>query len=90
MRARVPFNLWRASHWINHRFKRGARPMERDYSHYWTHNVHVTTSGNYNTRGLKFCIEELGVDRCLYAIGELSCAYGVEGPNILTLTRYTV
>ncbi|KAF2826359.1 amidohydrolase-like protein 2 [Ophiobolus disseminans] len=64
----IPFNLWRASHWINHPFKRGSRPMKHDYSYYWTHNVSITTSGNYNTRGLKFCIEELGLDRCLYAI----------------------
>ncbi|KAF2443702.1 amidohydrolase-like protein 2 [Karstenula rhodostoma CBS 690.94] len=64
----VPFNLWRASHWINHPFKRGSRPMKEDYSYYWRHNVNITTSGNYNTRGLKFCIEEIGLDRCLYAI----------------------
>ncbi|KAH7073621.1 amidohydrolase-like protein 2 [Paraphoma chrysanthemicola] len=64
----IPFNLWRASHWINHPFKRGSRPMKHDYSYYWTRNVSITTSGNYNTRGLKFCIEELGLDRCMYAI----------------------
>lgn len=44
--------------------------MKEDYSYYFTHNVNITTSGNYNTRGLKFCIEEIGLDRCLYAIGE--------------------
>lgn len=66
----VPFNLWRASHWINKPFKRDARPMKHDYTYYWTHNVSITTSGDYNTRGLKFCIEEIGLERCLYAIGE--------------------
>ncbi|KAH7117717.1 amidohydrolase-like protein 2 [Dendryphion nanum] len=64
----IPFNLWRASHWINHPFKRGSRPMKYDYSHYFARNVSITTSGNYNTRGLKFCIEEIGLERCLYAI----------------------
>ncbi|PVH98425.1 amidohydrolase-like protein 2 [Periconia macrospinosa] len=64
----IPFNLWRATHWINHPFKRGHRPMKHDYSYYWTHNVFISTSGNFNTRGLKFCIEELGIDRCLFAI----------------------
>ncbi|KAH5336451.1 hypothetical protein HBI23_048380 [Parastagonospora nodorum] len=64
----IPFNLWRASHWINKPFKRGARPMKHDYTYYWTHNVSITTSGDYNTRGLKFCIEEIGLERCLYAI----------------------
>jgi 2,3-dihydroxybenzoate decarboxylase len=44
--------------------------MEHDYTYYWTHNVSITTSGDYSTRGLKFCIEELGLERCLYAIGE--------------------
>jgi 2,3-dihydroxybenzoate decarboxylase len=43
--------------------------MKHDYTYYFTHNVSITTSGNYNTRGLKFCIEEIGLDRCLYAIG---------------------
>jgi 2,3-dihydroxybenzoate decarboxylase len=46
--------------------------MKHDYTYYWTHNVSITTSGDYNTRGLKFCIEELGLDRCLYAIGKSS------------------
>ncbi|KAF2463594.1 amidohydrolase-like protein 2 [Lindgomyces ingoldianus] len=64
----IPFNLWRASHWINHPFKRGTRPMKQDYSYYFKNNVSITTSGNYNTRGLKYCIEEIGLDRCLYAI----------------------
>jgi 2,3-dihydroxybenzoate decarboxylase len=44
--------------------------MKHDYTYYWTHNVSITTSGDYNTRGLKFCIEELGLDRRLYAIGK--------------------
>lgn len=43
--------------------------MAHDYSYYWTHNVSISTSGNYNTRGLKYCIEEIGLDRCMYAIG---------------------
>ncbi|KAH8726087.1 amidohydrolase-like protein 2 [Phaeosphaeriaceae sp. PMI808] len=64
----IPFNLWRASHWLNHPFKKGSRPMKHDYTHYWTHNVSITTSGNFNTRGLKYCIDEIGLGRCLYAI----------------------
>ncbi|KAF2006128.1 amidohydrolase-like protein 2 [Amniculicola lignicola CBS 123094] len=64
----IPFNLWRANHWINHPWKRDSRPMKQDYGYYWKHNVSITTSGNFNTRGLKYCIEELGLDRCLFAI----------------------
>jgi 2,3-dihydroxybenzoate decarboxylase len=46
--------------------------MKHDYTYYWTHNVSISTSGNYNTRGLKFCIDEIGLDRCMYAIGRFS------------------
>jgi len=64
----IPFNLWRACHWYNHPNKKASRPSKEDYKYYFTNNVHITTSGNYSTAGLKFCIEELGVERCLYAI----------------------
>jgi len=70
MSGRIPFNLWRASHWINHPFKRDTRPCKEDYKYYFTHNVFITTSGFFSTQGLKFCINEIGVDRCLYSIGK--------------------
>ena len=63
--------------------------MEEDYSYYWKRNVSITTSGNYNTRGLKYCIDEIGLDRCLYAIGKsllLGCNIG--DPD--RMTRYTI
>jgi hypothetical protein len=69
MFSSIPFNLWRACHWYNNPIKKGSRPSKEDYKYYFTHNVHITTSGNFSTAGLKFCIEELGVERCLYAIG---------------------
>jgi 2,3-dihydroxybenzoate decarboxylase len=50
--------------------KKATRPSKEDYRYYFTHNISITTSGNFNTRGLKFCIEEIGVDRCLYSIGK--------------------
>ncbi|KAE8451078.1 hypothetical protein EG329_004750 [Mollisiaceae sp. DMI_Dod_QoI] len=64
----IPLNLWRACHWYNHPNKKVTRPSKEDYLYYFKHNVHITTSGNFYTAGLKFCIQELGVDRCLYAI----------------------
>jgi len=36
-----------------------------------THNVSITTSGNYSTKALKYCIDVLGGERCMYSIGEL-------------------
>jgi len=71
MLNRIPFNLWRASHWYNHPFKKNTRPSKEDYIYYFKHNVSITTSGNFSTTGLKFCINEIGLDRCLYAIGKI-------------------
>ncbi|OCL10793.1 amidohydrolase-like protein 2 [Glonium stellatum] len=64
----IPLNLWRACHWYNHPLKKVSRPSKHDYKYYFTHNVFITTSGNFNTSCLKFCINEIGLDRCLYAI----------------------
>jgi 2,3-dihydroxybenzoate decarboxylase len=88
MHCSIPFNLWRASHWINHPFKKGSRPMEHDYSYYFTHNVSISTSGNFNTRGLKYCIEEIGLERCMYAIGRFLVYVIVL--SITDVCRYTV
>lgn len=64
----IPFNLHRADHWLNQPTKRKSRPCVRDYHHYFRNNVHVTTSGNFWTQGLKLCVDVLGPERCLFAI----------------------
>ncbi|KAB5515508.1 hypothetical protein GE09DRAFT_1231293 [Coniochaeta sp. 2T2.1] len=64
----IPFNLWRADHWYNKPVKRKGRPSKEDYTFYMTHNVSVTTSGNYSTKALKYCIDVLGEERCMYSI----------------------
>ncbi|KAH7143452.1 hypothetical protein EDB81DRAFT_842721 [Dactylonectria macrodidyma] len=64
----IPFNLWRADHWYNKPVKKATRPSKEDYRYYFHHNVSITTSGNFSTAGLKFCLEEVGVERCLFAI----------------------
>ena len=69
-RSSIPFNLWRASHWYNKPSKKIARPSKHDYKYYFANNVFITTSGNFSTPGLKFCVEELGVGRCLFSIGK--------------------
>lgn len=65
----IPFNLWRADHWYNKPVKKAVRPSKEDYSYYFNHNISITTSGNFNTAGLKFCIDQIGAERCLYSIG---------------------
>ena len=68
--TRIPFNLWRADHWYNKPVKKATRPSKQDYTYYFKHNVSITTSGDFSTQGLKFCLDEIGVDRCLYSIGK--------------------
>jgi hypothetical protein len=72
MLSSIPFNLWRADHWYNKPVKSKNRPSKQDYTYYMTHNVSVTTSGNYSTKALKYCIDVLGEERCMYSIGK-SC-----------------
>lgn len=62
--------MWRADHWYNKPVKKATRPSKEDYSYYFTHNISITTSGNFNTAGLKFCIDQIGAERCLYSIGK--------------------
>jgi len=64
----MPFNLLRADHWLNMPHKQSSRPCRHDYTYYFKHNVHITTSGNFFTQGLKLCVELLGPDRVQFAI----------------------
>ncbi|KAG6354139.1 hypothetical protein INS49_004743 [Diaporthe citri] len=64
----IPFNLWRADHWYNKPVKKATRPSREDYSYYFQHNVSITTSGDFSTSGLKFCIEQIGIERCMFSI----------------------
>lgn len=50
--------------------KKATRPSREDYSYYFQHNVSITTSGDFSTPGLKFCIEQIGIERCMFSIGE--------------------
>ncbi|KAB5581205.1 hypothetical protein GE09DRAFT_1085495 [Coniochaeta sp. 2T2.1] len=61
--------VWRADHWYNKPVKQKGRPSKQDYTYYMTHNVSVTTSGNYSAKALKYCIDVLGEERCMYSIG---------------------
>ncbi|KAK3342283.1 hypothetical protein B0H65DRAFT_509432 [Neurospora tetraspora] len=64
----IPFNLWRADHWYNKPVKKASRPSKHDYGYYFKHNISITTSGFFSTPGLKFCIDQIGVKRCLFSI----------------------
>ena len=42
--------------------------MRQGYTYYFRKNIFVTTSGNFNTKALQYCIDVLGVDQVLYSI----------------------
>jgi hypothetical protein len=44
--------------------------MKHDDTYYSTHNAPITTSGDCNTRSFRIFIENLRLERCLYAIGK--------------------
>lgn len=69
----IPFNLWRADHWYNKPVKKATRPSKQGYGYYFAHNISITTSGDFSTLGLKFCIDQIGVDRCMFSIGMYTC-----------------
>ncbi len=59
----LPFLLWR----VNHNLKRpGNAPIE--FREVFCNNFYVTTSGNFSDPALLCCMQELGVDRILFAI----------------------
>ncbi|KAB5513409.1 hypothetical protein GE09DRAFT_980796 [Coniochaeta sp. 2T2.1] len=64
----IPFNLWRANHWSNVPPRKAVRVAKEDFGYYFKHNLSITTSGNFSTPGLNLCLNEIGVDRCLYSI----------------------
>jgi 2,3-dihydroxybenzoate decarboxylase len=62
---RIPYDIWR----LEHRLKqRPDCPARKPFSHYLTHNFHVTTSGHFHTRTLRAAIAEIGVERVLFAV----------------------
>lgn len=70
---RIPFDFWRANHWINDverplAKKNGDTMCERDVLHYFKNNIYVTTSGHFSTNTLRFVAEEIGVDRIMFSV----------------------
>jgi 2,3-dihydroxybenzoate decarboxylase len=65
---RIPYDIWR----LDSRLERLQRPRgvtgKKTIRYYMTHNVHITTSGHFNTNSLKCALGEVGVDRIMYAI----------------------
>lgn len=59
----LPFSLWR----INHTFSRkGNKPLA--FRDIFCEHFYITTSGNFSDPALLCCVQEMGVDRILFAV----------------------
>jgi predicted TIM-barrel fold metal-dependent hydrolase len=69
----MPLQLYRFD-WMQgnaHGAPRGGRPvvnLEHTVSHYFRNNIWITTSGVAWEPAIRFCMEQLGADRVLYAM----------------------
>jgi predicted TIM-barrel fold metal-dependent hydrolase len=59
----LPFLVWRIDHAL-------ARPGQKSISFrdLFCSNFHITTSGNFSTPALLCCVQEMGVDRIMFAV----------------------
>ncbi|KAJ7181320.1 hypothetical protein C8R43DRAFT_269349 [Mycena crocata] len=69
MGEKLPIDLWRISHWLEDVHKpRGAVKMQRTLREYFESNIWVTTSGNFDTKVLKYVVSELGASRVMFSV----------------------
>jgi len=67
-------DISRASHWLEDRHKPRFRAqgkeiaMKRTLLEYFKSQIWITTSGHFDTKSLQFCIDTIGLDRCMFSI----------------------
>ena len=59
----IPFSLWR----INQALSRVGNSSVA-FRDYFCEHFYITTSGNFSNPALMCCVQEMGVDRILFAI----------------------
>lgn len=64
----IPFDLWRINHWFEDIKKPLGLDCKKTIRDYFQQNIWITTSGHFSTPTLKYCIEEIGVERILFSI----------------------
>ncbi|PYH94201.1 amidohydrolase 2, partial [Aspergillus ellipticus CBS 707.79] len=70
---RIPFDFWRANHWIEDverplAKKNGDTMCQKDLLHYFRHNIYVTTSGHFSTSTLRYVAEHMGAERIMFSV----------------------
>lgn len=61
----LPALIWR----IDHRVENEPRgyPCSHSFQHYFSHNFHVTTSGNFRSSALQVALQEIGIERIMFS-----------------------
>ena len=61
----LPALIWR----IDHRVENEPRgyPCSHSFQPYFSHNFHVTTSGNFRSSALQVALQELGIERIMFS-----------------------
>jgi 2,3-dihydroxybenzoate decarboxylase len=60
----LPFLVWR----VDHAIARPGAAKKISFRDVFCHNFWITTSGNFSSPALMCCVQEMGVDRILFAI----------------------
>lgn len=68
MGERLPFDLDRTHRWLELVEKRRGMPAKKTIYEYFKDNIWLTTSGQFSTIVLQFCITLVGADRILYSV----------------------
>lgn len=66
----LPFDLWRINHWFEDRKKPLglAAQCRKTIREYFAQNIWITTSGNFSSTTLNFCLAEVGAERILFSV----------------------
>ncbi|KAI9728505.1 MAG: hypothetical protein M1834_007643 [Cirrosporium novae-zelandiae] len=66
----IPFDLWRINHWFEDILKPSglSKTCKKTIRQYFNDNIWITTSGNFSTNTLNYCLAEVGADRILFSI----------------------
>ena len=64
MRETLPFLVWR----VDHAIARPGAAKKISFRDIFCHNFWITTSGNFSNPALMCCVQEMGVDRILFAV----------------------
>lgn len=63
---RIPYDMWR----IDHRIETipAGYPAQKPMSDYMRSNIYITTSGHFSDAALRCAIEEMGINRIMFAV----------------------